>query len=58
MCELCKETKANVYCKADDICLCYDCDEEHHAKGGKLVSRHQRVPVHEVRNKIIYKFLS
>lgn len=30
------------------MCLCYDDDEEHHLKGGKLVSKHIRVPISEV----------
>lgn len=29
------------------MCLCYDDDEEHHLKGGKLVSKHVRVPITE-----------
>lgn len=28
--------------------LCQDCDEEHHNKGGKLVSKHNRMPISEV----------
>lgn len=33
--------------------LCYEDDEEHHLKGGKLVSKHVRVPITDVHLKII-----
>ncbi|CAK72944.1 unnamed protein product (macronuclear) [Paramecium tetraurelia] len=46
-CDICNDNTATIYCKADDMNLCYDCDEEHHLKGGKLVSKHQRIPINE-----------
>ena len=37
-----------MYCKAEESNLCFFCDEEHHAKLGKLVNKHIRVPINEV----------
>ena len=45
---MCGETQASIYCPADIVHLCYDCDEELHAKGGKLVVKHHRMPISEV----------
>eukprot|EP00825_Cyclidium_porcatum_P032309 TRINITY_DN3461_c0_g2_i2.p1 TRINITY_DN3461_c0_g2~~TRINITY_DN3461_c0_g2_i2.p1 ORF type:complete len:495 (-),score=76.17 TRINITY_DN3461_c0_g2_i2:559-2013(-) len=47
ICDVCGENPASVYCKSDDAVLCYDCDDEQHTKGGKLVGKHQRVPLSE-----------
>ncbi len=44
---MCGTNEAKVYCQADDAYLCFDCDEEHHLKGGKLASRHVRYPINE-----------
>ncbi|KAM3142405.1 hypothetical protein pb186bvf_005562 [Paramecium bursaria] len=46
-CDICNDNTATIYCKADDMCLCYECDEEHHLKGGKLVSKHVRIPIQD-----------
>jgi hypothetical protein len=48
LCDICNDNIATIYCKADDMSLCFDDDEEHHLKGGKLVSKHVRVPISEV----------
>lgn len=40
LCEECGEVKASVYCKADKIALCWDCDNENHNKVNKLASKH------------------
>jgi len=28
LCDICQEANANVYCKNDEIVLCFECDEE------------------------------
>lgn len=47
LCDICHETPAVFYCKSDDACLCADCDDDFHNKGGTLTAKHQRVPVSE-----------
>lgn len=43
LCDMCQESTAEVYCEADEACLCRDCDEENHTRGNKLMQRHKRV---------------
>ncbi|OMJ66336.1 hypothetical protein SteCoe_36843 [Stentor coeruleus] len=47
LCDICQESKATLYCSADNAVLCVDCDEEHHARGNKLMQRHKRVGISE-----------
>jgi len=47
ICDLCQENQATVYCKNEDANLCFDCDEDHHLKIGRLAAKHQRVPINE-----------
>ncbi len=48
MCDVCEENVATLYCRQDNARLCEECDEEVHS-ANKLVSKHLRVPVYEVR---------
>ena len=47
LCDICQESKASLYCSADNAVLCVDCDEEHHTRGNKLMQRHKRVGISE-----------
>lgn len=47
-CESCNSSPAVVFCQADGAYLCADCDEEVHSVN-KLVSRHVRTPIEELR---------
>lgn len=47
LCDICQESKASLYCSADNAVLCVDCDEEHHQRGNKLMQRHKRVSIAE-----------
>lgn len=47
LCDSCKTTSANLFCKADSAFLCLGCDSKIHA-ANKLASRHARVSMCEV----------
>ena len=47
LCDICQESKATLFCSADNAVLCVDCDEEHHTRGNKLMQRHKRVSIAE-----------
>lgn len=47
LCDSCKTTSANLFCKADSAFLCFGCDSKIHA-ANKLASRHARVSMCEV----------
>jgi CRISPR/Cas system CSM-associated protein Csm2 small subunit len=47
LCDICQESKASLFCSADNAVLCVDCDEEHHTRGNKLMQRHKRVSIAE-----------
>jgi len=47
LCDMCQESTAEVFCEADEACLCRDCDEEHHTRGNKLMQRHRRMALQD-----------
>jgi hypothetical protein len=47
LCDICQESRATLYCIADNAVLCIDCDDEHHTRGNKLMQRHKRVSITE-----------
>lgn len=47
LCDICQESRATLYCSADNAVLCIDCDDEHHTRGNKLMQRHKRVSIAE-----------
>jgi hypothetical protein len=47
LCDSCKTTSANLFCRPDSAFLCLACDAKIHA-ANKLASRHPRVPICDV----------
>eukprot|EP01068_Selenidium_serpulae_P005114 Selendium_serpulae@DN3877_c0_g1_i1.p1 len=48
LCDYCHEAPASLWCAADTARLCNDCDSAMHSHN-KIVARHLRVPLNEVR---------